>query len=93
MSRATCLDRPCTVAMDTAAPGMFHLGRGEKQAPEPRLNDPPVQFHIFHGSSREGFIETAELEKQLTPDGKVARPEIPTCFIDGALLVEAGATI
>ena len=72
---------------------MFHLGGGEEQAPEARLDDPSVQFHIFHGSSREVFIETAELEKQLTPDGKVARPEIPTCFIDRTLLVEAGATI
>jgi hypothetical protein len=47
----------------------------------------------LHGSSREVFIETADLEKQLTPDGKVARPEIPTRFIDRALLVKGVTAI
>ena len=73
--------------------GCFTWAEGEKQAPEPRLDDPPVRYHILHGSSREVFIETADLEKQLTPDGKVARPEIPTRFIDRALLVKGVTAI
>lgn len=45
------------------------------------LLDAEVEIDIFHCGERVSFIESIDLLKQFSPDGKVAGPEITACFI------------